>query len=530
MSNKGFFKDTDIYKLTARMVAFVVFMIALCRLTRGYIMPVYTLAGVLCAFFSHIGWALVFFVMMPFFAIINPAIIGNQSSFYGMSVRLGPLLIGLILALLSASRQGKHRLPFLGIVPFLMVAAISSADGWAPSVSYMKLVNFIVFLFGIWYGTQNLQQRPKDILLLRSFFIALSFILTFGSILTIAVPSVGYATGLRYALREGGAVLANEVFRQNQADSVATLFCGITNHSQALSPLLALTVGWMLCDMVLLERRLRWLHLAIIACTLPLMYMTRSRIGLVSLISALVVGGLYVTRKADLPARLRGHLKNGIWLCLGILLLGVVVMQLKGGYMSQWIRKTSDVSGDRRSFGEALTSSRLGLVEYSMYEFRRNPLFGSGFQVAEYTQDLVRQNNSFILSAPIEKGVAPVMVLGDTGILGAICFVIFLVSFYGACARRQYTVTSALFTVFLVTNLAEATIFSPGGTGGILWMISVVGGFTIDTYLLYSRQMEQQWAVIGFQMTPAVDMVEDASGRKRFVESRREVKRYGVRG
>ena len=203
------------------------------------------------------------------------------------------------------------------------------------------------------------------------------------------------------------------------------------------------------------------------------------------------------------------------------MLLGAVVIQLKGGYMSQWIRKTSDVSGDSRTLGEALTSSRFGLMAYSMYEFRRNPLLGSGFQVAEYTQDLVRGNKGLILSAPIEKGVAPVMVLGETGILGEICFLIFLVSFYGTCARRKYTVTLALFTVFFVTNMAEATIFSPGGIGGILWMISVVGGFTIDTYLLFRQQMEKQWSAIGFQMAPAFEMVEDRSGRKRMVESRR---------
>lgn len=527
MALKGYFKDTDIYKLTARMVVFTVLMIGLSRLTSGYIMPVYTLVGALCAFTSQIGWALVFFVMMPFFAIINPAIIGNQSSLYGAAVRLGPLLIGLILAFLGASRQGRHRLPFIGIVPFLMFAAISSVDGWAPSISYLKLINFIVFLFGIWYGTQNLQQRPKDVLLLRSFFLAMACILVLGSVLTIAVPSVGYATGLRFALKEGGAALANEVFKQQQADSMVTLFCGITNQSQALSPLLALTVGWTLCDMLLLERRFRWLHLAIIAFALPLAYMTRSRVGLVSLVVAFAATGFYAARKVSLPGRLKVHLNNGIWLGMGMLLLGVLVMQLKGGYMSQWIRKTSDTSADRRSLGEALTSSRIGLMEQSMYEFRRNPLFGSGFQVAEYTRDIVRENKGFILSAPIEKGVLPVMVLGETGILGEFCFLIFLASFYGACVRRKYIVTSTLFTVFFVTNLAEATMFSPGGIGGILWMISVVGGFTVDTYLLYRQQMERQWSAMGFQMAPAFEMVEDASGRKRLVESRREVKRYG---
>ena len=68
------------------------------------------------------------------------------------------------------------------------------------------------------------------------------------------------------------------------------------------------------------------------------------------------------------------------------------------------------------------------------------------------------------------------------------------------------------------------------GAGGILWMIGVVGGFTIDTYLLFQRQLEQQWSAMGFVMVaPTYErMVEDRSGRKRVVEESREVKRYGV--
>ena len=101
---------------------------------------------------------------------------------------------------------------------------------------------------------------------------------------------------------------------------------------------------------------------------------------------------------------------------------------------------------------------------------------------------------------------------------------------YGSCMRRKYIVTLSLFTVFLVTNMGEATIFSPGGGGGIMWMISAVGGFAIDTYLLYQRQLEQQWAAMGFEMVaPTYErMGEDRSGRKRVVEESREVKRYGV--
>ena len=62
-------------------------------------------------------------------------------------------------------------------------------------------------------------------------------------------------------------------------------------------------------------------------------------------------------------------------------------------------------------------------------------------------------------------------------------------------------------------------------------MFSMVGGFAIDTYILFSRQVEQQWAAMGFDMAvPAIEMVEDRSGRRRMVEDERGVKRYGVKG
>ena len=283
--------------------------------------------------------------------------------------------------------------------------------------------------------------------------------------------------------------------------------------------------------MLLLERRFRWLHLSIIIFALPLIYLTRSRLGLISVVAALYMGAFYAARKIQLPERLRAHLRQGVMAGGGLLVVVVIISQLTTGAMSRWIRKTDKAEDDSRSLGEAFTSSRMGLIDQSLYEFRRNPLFGSGFQVAEYTRDLVAANKGFILSAPIEKGIAPVMVLGETGIFGEMCFIIFIVSFCGTCIRRKYVVTFSLFTVMLVTNMGEATIFSPGGNGGILWMISVVGGFTIDTYLLYRRQLEQQWAMMGFQMTaPAFELVEDASGRRRMVESERMVKRYGMRG
>ena len=105
-----------------------------------------------------------------------------------------------------------------------------------------------------------------------------------------------------------------------------------------------------------------------------------------------------------------------------------------------------------------------------------------------------------------------------------------LVSFFVACAQRKYFITMSLFAVFLMSNMGEATLFSPGGIGGILWMICVVGGFTLDTLLLYRQNILNAWQQMGIQVAaPMWEMVEDASGRKRLVESSGRARRYGVK-
>ena len=70
--------------------------------------------------------------------------------------------------------------------------------------------------------------------------------------------------------------------------------------------------------------------------------------------------------------------------------------------------------------------------------------------------------------------------------------------FYSTCAKRQYYVTITMFSVLLVTNMGEATFFSPGGGGGILWMLCVVGGFTIDTVILHRSALEEELAELDF--------------------------------
>jgi hypothetical protein len=48
----------------------------------------------------------------------------------------------------------------------------------------------------------------------------------------------------------------------------------------------------------------------------------------------------------------------------------------------------------------------------------------------------------------------------------------------------------SLFTVMLACNMAEASFFSPGGAGGILWIVCVAGGFVLDTLVKVRNRTE----------------------------------------
>ena len=489
--------NLDIYKQTFKMLMFTVLSILLARATSNYILPLYVAAGLICVLTNKLGWALVFYVLFPFYVILNPGVLPKVGSITGLSLRAGPLLIGLMLAFTSMSRQGHHRLPFIMIVPFMMVAIVSSVDGWAPMVSMLKIINFSVFLLGIWFGTQNLQHRPMDLFVLRAFFLSLAFLIIIGSVLLWPFPTISFATSLQYALREGGVELAEEVYQYMQEEGMKALFCGITNQSQALAPLSACAFAFTACDMLFVERKFRLPHVVLLTVAMPVLYMTRSRLGLLTLVAAMAIIVFYTARQMQMRADVRVRLGQGVFLFIVFTLALAVVSQIKSGAMSGWIRKTSDARDDKRSLAEALTSSRMGLIGESMRDFKRNPMIGMGFQVAEYTRRRTR-GRGFVISASIEKGVLPVMVLGETGILGTFFFFLFLGSFYFTCSRRKYYITITLFSVFLVTNMGEASFFSPGGGGGFGWMMCVVGGFALDTILLYRNNVETAWEQMAF--------------------------------
>lgn len=481
-------RDRKLIFDVAKGMALLVLVLLACGHTKGGGTILIAGAAFLCALTGRIGWAIIGYILFPLMVVMNPLVM-PKDGMTGMVLRLGPMAITAGLLVSGASRSGRHQIPIGRIWLYLFVAALCSMGGYYPEISYLKIVNCAILFIGLQLGFRNIDKRPTDVMTMRRFLLIITSFIVWGSLaLLVFYPSAAYLTSLRSVIAAEGAAAAEAAL---QASTGLKLFAGITNQSQCLAVVLPCSLAWLACDMFFIEKRLSKFHIWTILAGLPLIYMTRSRSAFLSFAVGVTLVYFYCLKKVNIRAHIRARLRSAMFFSMILVVVAAGVMEVRNRSISKWLRKTEDVSTDTRGFGEAFTSSRQGLIDASMRDFYRNPLFGSGFQVTEEMQYAFRHHDGLILSASIEKGVLPIMVLGETGILGAVAFVVFLVSFYATCVRKKYYCCATLHTIFLASNMAEATYFSPGGSGGYIWVLTVGGGFIIDTVVLYHRRLER---------------------------------------
>lgn len=470
------------YKKIAKELLLLLATILLCRFTEGLAAYPVVVWGCLSALRRNVARAFACMATLFLLVLTNPFFIPNKSPLFSYAVRGGAFIISIALSLGCEQSKFPRRLPLGMLFAYLSVCAFSSATGWLPQVSFLKLVMFSAFLLAIIVGARNLQASFEGLQLLRCFFMATSVYLIIGSLLLWPFPqwsSLGAVLETRKNFGDTGLVedmLAGEMVL-NQ-----TLLCGVVYHSQALASVCCCAFAFVVADMLFVEKRIVWLHVCLIFSAIIVVYLTRSRTALFALSVAIILIMFFAGRNLWINAVIRNNLRTIVKQGLLIMLVVGAVFEIRGGTMSKWLRKKNDVAGDERNMVTALTESRQGLIEKSMRDFKLNPLFGMGFQVEERHRDQIKgySGHGLILSASIEKGLLPLMVLGESGIVGSIVFIIFLFYFYGTCVHEKLIATRLMFTVLLAANMGEATFFSSGGPGGMQWLFTAVGGFMVD--------------------------------------------------
>ncbi len=468
---------TPLFKRTLLMVATLLVIWLLGIYTEGKIGIGIALYGLLVAIRGRNGQVFATMLLVIFCVMLNPYVFPRDANF-GRIAKVAVVLIPCLMIIGGRGGQGNEKLPLGAIGFFLVVAFLASMHGWVPLISYLKIVNFGVFLLGLYLVSKGLDRKPGDLFFARAFFIALAVLLVYGSLVSLAFPGVAYYTSLSNAVNAEGMAYAEDLYYNQSADGM-TLFSGITIHSQFLGPALVCVAGLLLADMLLVEKKMSKLHLAILLPMPVMLYMTRARVGVLAFAVLGAVVLFYMMPRSLLDEKTRRHLKNMIACCAVLIVVACIYSEHQNQAISRLIRKNNDIT-DSRSLSEATTSSRMGLIAESMKDFNLNPMLGKGFQVSEQllTKRLTHWQDFF--SASIEKGLLPTMLLGEVGLLGTAVFVYFLWKFFTECKKRKYIATSSLMIVFLATNIGEATFFSPSGGGGFLWIVCVLGGFVVD--------------------------------------------------
>ena len=465
------------------LIALVVIcaILGLCRVTMGGVAVLVAVLGAGFALARKPGYLAFCYVMFPMFTIFNRTIVGISPVFL-MTARLGNLFMIVAMVLTGAGFAGRARekLPIGWMFAYCIVACISSIDGWMPLISYLKIAQFVLFLIGLLFVTRLLQQSEEGLYQLRCVFMALAIVFLWGSLVSRFVPSVGYSMTIDRAAGWGMDITGEEA----AASEGMSLFNGMTHHSQMLAPTIAMLATWVLCDMLFVERRFAILHVGVMLPAPVLLYLSRSRGGLLDIVAVMGTIFFVCMPRARLAHAIKNRLVQMLLLATMFLVGALIVGQIRNQTLSKWLRKTEHVGGDTRSLKDAFTGRRQALIAYNLNDFKLNPLFGMGFQVVRGMEQAYRAKMITWYSASVEKGVTPYVILGETGLVGAGVFLIFLIVFYGTCLKRRYLSLITSFTCVLVANLADSTLFSPGGLGGFLWITACVGGFSTDLMAL----------------------------------------------
>jgi len=478
-------ENNKLLKAVAKGCLVLVVIIAACRFSKGVATAALAAMAIFASLSGRVAYALTSYALFAFMIVMSHFLL-PKVFLTALTLRVAPIGIAIGLIMSSMRKKGDHGFPIGVLWAYLFVACISSATGFCPMVSYLKIFNFAVLLLGLHLGLRNINQYSRELERARMFMLSLVFFLIVGSVATLPFPAIAYSTSLLHGIEELGFDAANQAV---VAQEGVLLFAGLTNQSQVLGILLPCALAWLLCDMLFVERRITLVHSVAIFAVFPLLYMCRSRTAFVAGSAAVFIVCVYCLKRMSLPQRVRMALRKAVWTGGVAVFCAAAVMEVRNSSITKFLRKSESVVDDR-SFTEAFTESRMGKLDENVADFRENPLFGMGFQVMRHMKYSMK-GKGFVFSAPIEKSILPIMVLGETGIIGGFVFLVFLIVFYSTCIRKRYFCSLSMMTVFLATNMSEATFFSPGGVGGVIWIFCGVGGFVNDMIIYNRRRFEQ---------------------------------------
>lgn len=455
------FSDQYDIKVVARYLLMAVTAIAVWKATSGIGAAVISLF-VIWAVIRERPIEMMFWVLfMTYTSAGNRQLmVANAVSVTTVRATLMLLSIMLVTRLMGGGREARLITPFWGIMVYVAWEAIVSFQGFSPGVSYLKLILFIsVFLamFGV-ANTVNRSTRTNA-KLLRSAILAIITLIIGGSFLLIPFPSLSMMVD-KAAIE---AMLSGEG---------VSLFQGMTSHSQVMGPMAGILGTFLFADLAFSIKKWDKLYLALLVLCPILIYKTSSRTGMGTFIAGIGIVVFLVMRARGLGAHWKGRLMMAVNTLIVLGAIGVCavpnIRERAAGFALKWAggADSADVSV------ETMMSSRQGLIDESVRNFKAKPFQGNGFQVSADMAHQARNSIVDYLTAPIEKGVWIYAIPEEGGIIGMVLFCGWLIVLFVLLVQRHAYIGLSVFFAFLTANLGEFSMFSTSYIGGVYWTLT----------------------------------------------------------
>jgi hypothetical protein len=257
-----------------------------------------------------------------------------------------------------------------------------------------------------------------------------------------------------------------------------TGFQGILNHPQGFGSTIALLGAWAGGRMFGGPRPSRRLLLLVGVCFL-LVVLSESRTGALGMVGGLGLAVLLTPLLAWRPVRavLPGLMSRRLRVASSAIVLGMVLgASMLIDRFDDFISKGSraEVTG----LANAYEISRGLLIDTMLENIALQPFFGIGFGIASSHNEMDVERDPILglpTSASIEKGVLPVAVLEEIGILGTAAVLAWLWLLLRQASRSGVTALALVITT-LILNFGESTFFSPGGLGLLPMILITLAG------------------------------------------------------
>ena len=251
-----------------------------------------------------------------------------------------------------------------------------------------------------------------------------------------------------------------------------TGFQGILNQPQAFGPAMALLAAWLMGNMVA-EPKPSWAILGLLGITLVLVVLSQARTAGLALALGVPMAMLLSMRgpgrslKERMPALFHSRLYLwGIIAGIALLIAGTGIEVRATAYLQKG-------EGEGTLF-QTYGASRGSLIDKMLANIDEHPITGIGFGIASDATAMIVDRDPFLgipTGAAVEKGVMPLAVLEELGLFGALAIASWMAMAIAAAVRGGVVPTTVLCTA-LLTNMGEATFFSPSGFGLLVLLVT----------------------------------------------------------